>query len=94
MVVRFSQQALDDLRTIARYIARDNPRAAMTWVAKLRAQAELAAFFPRAGRIVPELGDESVREVFVRTYRIIYEIKGEELVVLYVFEGHYPRALK
>jgi plasmid stabilization system protein ParE len=38
--------------------------------------------------VVPEAGREDVREVFLRTYRIIYRVAGEDLRVLTVFEGH------
>jgi hypothetical protein len=31
------------------------------------------------GRIVPELDDHSVREVFVYSYRLIYEVRGSEV---------------
>ncbi len=43
---------------------------------------------PRAGRIVPELGREDIREVLEGTYRIVYQIKGSTIDVLVVFEGH------
>jgi len=77
-----------DLEEIEEYIARDNPRAAASWVLKLLDAAARAADQPRAGRVVPEYGDPEIREVFLRTYRIVYRVEPERLVVLTVFEGH------
>jgi hypothetical protein len=41
----------------------------------------------------PEIGREDVREVFLRTYRIVYQARETGVVVLTVFEGHrrFPR---
>jgi addiction module RelE/StbE family toxin len=84
----FSPAAVADLEAIARYITRDNPKAAATWVDRLVDRAEKAAVAPRVGRVVPEVGNPEIREVFVRTYRIIYRIEADRILVLTVFEGH------
>ena len=88
MKIRWMPQALRDLDVIRRYIARDNPVAARQWVARLQARARAAASMPLAGRVVPELDSPEVREVFLRSYRIVYRILDDELHVLTVFEGH------
>lgn len=88
MRLRWSDQAKADLREIGRYIAQDDPRAARRWVEKLRERARLAATQPRGGRIVPEYGREEIRETFLRSYRIVYEITPDAVMVLTVFEGH------
>ena len=81
-------QALRDLAAIRRYIARDNPTAAHSWVSKLDQRARAAADAPWAGRVVPEVERPDVREVFLRSYRIVYRVADEEIHVLTVFEGH------
>ncbi len=43
---------------------------------------------PRAGRVVPELGLEEIREVFLGKYRIVYRLVEGGIEVLTVFEGH------
>jgi len=42
---------------------------------------------------VPEKAQADVREVFVRTHRIVYRVRAGGIVVLTVFEGHrlFPR---
>lgn len=39
---------------------------------------------PRLGRIVPELSEETVRELSLYSYRILYEIKPTHIDVLAV----------
>lgn len=84
----WTAQALADLEAIGDYIARDDERAATRWVAKLIAAAERAALVPMAGRRVPELERDDVREVLVRTYRVVYWLHDAHLEILTVFEGH------
>lgn len=87
-LLRWSRRATRDLLEIADFIAADDPTAARQWVERLRARATLAAMTPLGGRRVPELDRDDVREVFVRTYRIVYRVLANEVVVLTVFEGH------
>ncbi len=43
--------------------------------------------FPRAGRVVPELDDENIREVFAYSYRIIYRLVDDQITVTSVIHG-------
>lgn len=88
MKTDFSPQALADLEEIARYIARDNPAAAVAWGDKLIDRAEEAGRSPMTGRVVKELGDRTIREVLLRSYRIIYRVEPKRIVVLTILEGH------
>jgi toxin ParE1/3/4 len=88
MRVRWTGRALRDLRSIAAYISKDNPAAARRWIARLRECARKAAPFPYAGRKVPELDRDDVREVFLGSYRIIYRVFPDVLEVQTVIEGH------
>jgi toxin ParE1/3/4 len=86
--LRWTDRARRDLLSIGRYIAQDNPSAARQWVERLRQRARQAAARPLAGRVVPELQQNDVREVFLRTYRIVYRVRKGTIDVLTVFEGH------
>ncbi|MFW5740274.1 MAG: type II toxin-antitoxin system RelE/ParE family toxin [Myxococcota bacterium] len=48
----------------------------------------LAAEVPLAGRRVPEIGRDDVRETFLRSFRIVYRVDEDSITVLTVFEGH------
>jgi toxin ParE1/3/4 len=86
--VVWSQRAIDDLLEIGRYIARDDAKAARRWVEKLRQSARDAALEPHSGRRVPEINREEIREVILRSYRIVYREAANGIEVLTVFEGH------
>ena len=40
------------------------------------------------GRRVPELERDDIREVLLRSYRILYRVLDEEIHILTVVEGH------
>ncbi|MBI5549819.1 MAG: type II toxin-antitoxin system RelE/ParE family toxin [Deltaproteobacteria bacterium] len=86
--VVWTNRALADLQAIGDYIALDSPVAARRWVDGLMALAERAAAAPLAGRRVPEIGNDSIREVFKRTCRLVYRLTDHRIEVLTVFEGH------
>ena len=66
--------AVQDLRDLCGYIARENPAAAQRMGEALLKQAETLALFPQSGRVVPEKKDPQVRETIVGSYRIIYGV--------------------
>jgi plasmid stabilization system protein ParE len=86
--LRWSKRAEADLVGIDEYISADDPVAAARWIDKLTERARTAALMPYAGRVVPEFRMEALREVLVRSYRIVYRIRGKEVQVITVFEGH------
>jgi plasmid stabilization system protein ParE len=83
----WSGEALDDLDGIAQFIGRDSLRHAQRVVEGLFELGEVIATHPLAGRVVPELGDAQVRERFLYSYRVIYEIRPEQVEVLAVLHG-------
>ena len=86
--VLWTDRALADLEAIADYIARDDPVAAAGWIDQLLDSAVKAARVPLAGRRVPEIGRDDVREVFRRSYRVVYRVGPDRIEVLTFFEGH------
>ncbi len=83
----WSRRAVLDLDTIIGYIAADSPAYASVVLKKIVSQTRILMRFPRAGRKVPELEDENVRELLVYSYRIIYRLKGDEALVVAVIHG-------
>jgi toxin ParE1/3/4 len=79
----------EDLRTIAMYIARDNPPAAFKLGEQIFVRVDTLAQFPELGRIVPERGEPHIREIVVKPYRIIYRLKKNEnqIEILRVWHG-------
>ncbi len=88
MKVYWSTLAVDNLKSIARYIAKDNPTATRKVADKLKRKAESAGRFPKRGRVVPEIGQEMVRELLEGNYRIIYRMNQDSVIILALFDGH------
>ena len=85
--VTWSGHALRDLENIAEYIAADSPRYAAAVVKKIVTQARMLGRFPRSGRKVPEFEDPNLREVVVYSYRVIYRLMSEEILIAAVVHG-------
>jgi len=70
------------------YISQDSPERAEKFVVQLIEHAETLSDKPLRGRTVPEISNPDIRELIFRKYRIVYRIKGNNLDILTVFEGH------
>jgi len=79
--IRWSEKAAERISEIADYIALDAPHAANKWISIILSKEKLILDNPKIGRVVPEIGNESIREILVGQYRLIYEIKQNELTV-------------
>jgi len=85
--VVWSPEALKDVDDIASYIARDSVFYAAAVVQKILDTSRELKDFPQIGRIVPELSDEAIRERFVYSYRLIYQIHDEEILIVAIVHG-------
>jgi plasmid stabilization system protein ParE len=83
----WSPEALEDVESIASYIERDSAWYAMAVVTKIVETAESIPGFPELGRVVPEIGDAAIRERFAYSYRIIYRLQPERILVAAVIHG-------
>ena len=77
--VRFSENALKDMGSIAAYIGRDSEFHAAKQVERFFESAERLKSHPRMGRMVPEVGHPSIRELIVGNYRMMYHLSENEL---------------
>lgn len=85
--VAWSRRALRDLEDIATYIAADSPTYAGIVVKGIVRQTRMLSRFPRTGRKVPEFDDENIRELIVYSYRVIYRLQEENIVIAAVIHG-------
>ena len=83
----WSRESLDDIDAIAQFIARDSLHHTQRVVEGLFELGERVLAHPLAGRAVPELGDAQVRERFLYSYRLIYEVRPDRIEVLAVLHG-------
>jgi toxin ParE1/3/4 len=76
--LKWRPQALSDLEAIEAYYEEVAPDYASLLVQEILEQADQLEDFPRMGRIVPEVGDDAIRELIYRDYRIIYIVDAED----------------
>ena len=85
--VEWSEEALEDIESIATYIEKDSPTYAKSVVSKFFEKAEILQEFSELGRKVPEFNDVNIREIFVYSYRLIYQLSEENILFVAVVHG-------
>ena len=85
--VEWSPGAMEDLESIAEYIARDSEFYARAVVTEVLSVSRNIPDFPLIGRIVPEISEENVRERLVYSYRLVYRIESRRILVVAVIHG-------
>ena len=87
----WSPAARLDLRGIYDYIAQGNRPAAAKFVQGLIGDVEQVQIFPESGRVVPEFGDSTIREIFRKPCRVVYRYRVSAKVVEIVRIWHAAR---
>jgi plasmid stabilization system protein ParE len=82
-----------DLKEIASYIAEFRPEASARFVKSVFHSVEHLITFPEAGRMVPEFGDPSIREVVRKPCRIVYRVKSATGIIEIVRVWHAARGI-
>ncbi|HEX3758133.1 MAG TPA: type II toxin-antitoxin system RelE/ParE family toxin [Kofleriaceae bacterium] len=78
--------ALEDLVAVLEDLAERDPGFERDLYEDVMAAAASLATLSERGRLVPELHDRRTREIFVREYRVMYEVHDERIaVVAFVF---------
>ena len=65
-MVKWSHQAGRDLRRIFDYIAQDSPHYARKVTQEIAAKTGVLNELPRIGKMMPEVGDDDIRELYPR----------------------------
>lgn len=81
--VEWSPRAVEDVEAIAAYIAADSTAYARAVVKKMIDVTRRLRQFPFAGRVVPEFGEENLREQFAYSYRV----QDETITIAAVIHG-------
>src|SRR5438094_10637504 len=88
--LNWTDRATRNLESIGEFIGQHSIRAARRVVKEIRAKARTIPAQPYLGALVLEYDDEMIRERQIYDYRIIYEIRGDEIDVLLVWHGARP----
>jgi len=86
--IKWTEKSSRHLEAIFEYIAHDSKVYAGRFVKSIINSTSILKTQPLAGRKVPEINDESIREIFHKDYRIIYKVKDNDLIeILAVYHG-------
>lgn len=81
MRVILSSLASEDLRGISRYIARDNPNRAVSFVNELRDATRLLGDMPQAFPLVPRYEHHGIRRRSWKGYGLLYSVGADRVFV-------------
>jgi len=80
--ITWTRSALKDLRDIHQFISADSAYYADHLVEVLYNRVSILTRYPRAGRMVPEKEDATIRELITGNYRIFYKVYSTKLIVI------------
>ncbi len=87
MRLEWTEPSFSDLGSIRDYIGRDSQYYAYQFIARIIEAAESLIKHPLMGRIVPEAEDETIRELLFQSYRIMYRVEANRVLILTVVHG-------
>ena len=85
--VTWTESAADEFDASAAYRAQTSKVYASAFAREVRAASQSLRTLAERGRVVPELGVPSIREIFVSGYRLIYQVTEERIWVLGFIAG-------
>ena len=86
MVIHYTTRFVHELDEQADYLAQYSITRASLVVNSVFRQLDLLHQHPRMGRMVPEFGNEKIRELLYRQYRIIYRLVSDERIDVLAFQ--------
>jgi addiction module RelE/StbE family toxin len=83
----WTREARFDLDEITDYIARDSVHYAQAVAGKLFKTGNSIPEHPLMGRVVPEIKRDDIRERFVYSYRLVYHLRDDQIIILAIIHG-------
>ena len=84
----WTEKAVKSVEDIADFISKDSIYYAKKTVKDIYAISKSLKIFPNKGRKVPEYDNEYIREIIYKSYRIIYKIENDNILILSVISGY------
>jgi len=72
--VAWTHEGRRTLEEVVSYLFGESPSAARQVLSEALEAAGSLATLSERGRVVPELGDPSIREIFIHRYRLMYRV--------------------
>lgn len=92
--IRWLNSAQEDLKEVYAFIAADSKHFAKHQIKQIRQKTNILKSHPNVGKVVSEYNDESIREIVIGHYRIIYRIIDTQLIhIILIHHGarRFPR---
>lgn len=90
MKLHWSPRALGQVEAAFDFIADDRPQAAAEWLNALFERVRLLREFSTQGRYLPEAKRDDLRELIYGSYRIVYRVDPEDVIILLVHHARMP----
>lgn len=85
--IRWAPKAAHQLEAIVAYIGQDSERYATIFARRILQVVKSIPGHPSAGRVVPEYGDENLRERIHLGYRIVYRTTPNAVEIVAICHG-------
>lgn len=85
--LEWAQTAEDDLEQIRKYIARDSPLSATRFIAGIKKEVGSLRTFPHMGEMLDRGDGEEIREIYVKSYRVLFRVRERAVRILAVIHG-------
>lgn len=79
-MVSWTTHATNQLNLIHQHIAQESPLYARRVCEELVKKTVGLDELPRKGRMVPELNEDTVREISLYSYRILYQVRPDSVI--------------
>lgn len=88
MTLEWTSRARSDLIAIRAFISRESDESANRFIEKILQTAMVLETSPRAERVLPELRQDSIRELILGNLRFVYTLSIDIVSILTMFELH------
>ncbi len=85
--VDWTREAQRNLAEVLEFIAQDSHDGARQVLEQAVAAAKSLSTLSHRGRVVPEVNDRRIREIFVHRYRLIYRVESDVVSILAIIYG-------
>jgi toxin ParE1/3/4 len=82
-----TETAFADLEDIENYISQDSPAIARRFITRIFDKIDQLSEYPQSGKPVPEFNDNTIRELLLNKYRIIYQFNNVQINILRIIHG-------
>ena len=82
-----TETAFADLEDIENYISQDSPAIARRFITRIFDKIDQLSEYPQSGKPVPEFNDNTIRELLLNKYRIIYQFNNGQINILRIIHS-------